>query len=315
MATQKELAEIAGVSAGTVSNVVSGSTRVSDHTRKKVLEAIRKLDYRPNLIARSLKTNRTNTLAIVIPEITNPFFPKLVCGAGLAAREHGRFLIVVDTDEDAALELELISILQSQRVDGILLVSATGDWNVGDNLALLQSGPPILCLDRVPRGLNVDSVSVDNRAAAAMGVAHLLSMGHRRIAVITGPLNLTHENERLSGYRQALQRAGIKTQDSLIWASTFDPRAIEEACHKGLLLGAIDHLRCSAPTDSWPWRRSAAFTRQVCGHLKTSLSQRSMKSPPLISFNRQLPQSSSQSLRWAIELLKLCWSESRRAMH
>lgn len=238
MATQKELAEVAGVSAGTVSNVVSGSTRVSGHTRKKVLEAIRKLDYRPNLIARSLKTNRTNTLAIVIPEITNPFFPKLVRGAGLAAREHGRFLIVVDTDEDAALELELISILQSQRVDGILLVSAAGDWNVGNNLALLQSGPPILCLDRVPRGLSVDSVSVDNRAAAAMGVAHLLSMGHRRIAVITGPLNLTHESERLSGYRQALQRAGIKTQDSLIWASTFDPRAIEEACHKGLLLGS-----------------------------------------------------------------------------
>jgi DNA-binding LacI/PurR family transcriptional regulator len=236
MTTQKELAKVAGVSAGTVSNVISGSTVVSDRTRKKVLNAIRALGYRPNLIARSLKTNKTNTLAIVIPEITNPFFPKLVRGAGLAAREHGRFLIVVDTDEDAVLELELISMLQSQRVDGILLVSATGDWSAGDNLALLQSGPPILCLDRVPRGLSVDSVSIDSRAAAAMGVGHLLSMGHRRIAVVTGPLNLAHERERLSGYRQALQRAGINTQDSLIWASTFDPKAIAEACHKGLLL-------------------------------------------------------------------------------
>src|SRR5580658_5792637 len=113
MATQKELAVVAGVSAGTVSNVISGSTRVSDRTRKKVLNAIQVLGYRPNLIARSLKTNRTNTLAIVIPEITNPFFPKLVRGAGLAAMEHGRFLIVVDTDEDAVLELELISMLQS----------------------------------------------------------------------------------------------------------------------------------------------------------------------------------------------------------
>jgi DNA-binding LacI/PurR family transcriptional regulator len=235
MPTQKELAKLAGVSAGTVSNVISGTKRVSEKARKKVLEAIRTLDYHPNLIARSLKTNRTNTLGIVIPEITVPFFPKLIRGAEFAARERGYFLIVVDSDADEALELELISLLRSQRVDGILLVSAAGQWHEDGKPTTVNSRPPIVCLDRMPQGLEVDSVGVDGRAAAEMGVSHLLSMGHTEIAIITGPLSLKHEQERLSGYREALQAKGIKVESSLIWASTFDGDEIEKACRNGLL--------------------------------------------------------------------------------
>jgi DNA-binding LacI/PurR family transcriptional regulator len=236
MATQKELAELAGVSAGTVSNVITGSTKVSDLTRQKVLEAIRKLDYRPNLIARSLKTNRTNTLGIIIPEITVPFFPKLIRGAEFAARERGYFLIVVDSDADTEQELDLISLLRSQRVDGILLVTAAGKWKDDGEPANVHAGPPMVCLDRLPEGLDVDSVSVKGESAAEMGVAHLLSSGHREIAIITGPLSLMHERERLSGYRLALQKAGIPVRDSLTWVSSFDPVEIDKACRKGLLV-------------------------------------------------------------------------------
>ena len=225
---------MAGVSAGTVSNVITGSIRVSDRTRKKVLDAIRALDYHPNLIARSLKTNRTNTLGIVIPEITNPFFPKLIRGAQLAARENGYFLIVLDTDENEVLELELISMLQSQRVDGILLVSSAGKWREDTISTPISLGPPIVCVDRMPEGLDVDTVRVESRAAAEMGVSHLLSMGHREIAIITGPLSLKHERERLSGYRCALHKAGIEVRNSLLWASTFNESEIDIACRKGL---------------------------------------------------------------------------------
>jgi DNA-binding LacI/PurR family transcriptional regulator len=235
MPTQKELAKLAGVSAGTVSNVISGTKKVSDSARQKVLDAIRTLDYRPNLIARSLKTNRTNTLGIVIPEITVPFFPKLIRGAESAARERGYFLIVVDSDADQTLELELISLLRSQRVDGILLVSAAGEWRLDVDANPKRLQPPIVCLDRLPEGLDVDSVSVDGRAAAEMGVAHLLSMGHKEIAIVTGPLSLRHEQERLGGYSKALQAHGIKLRKSMIWASTFEGGAIEIACQKGLL--------------------------------------------------------------------------------
>lgn len=237
MPTQKELAKLAGVSAGTVSNVISGTKHVSDAAREKVMAAIRALDYHPNLIARSLKTNRTNILGIVIPEITVPFFPKLIRGAEFAAREHGCFLIVVDSDANEAQEIELLSLLRSQCVDGILLVTAAGKWSGNKNLTP-NSRPPIVCLDRIPEGLEVDSVSVDGRAAAEMGVEHLLSLGHKEIAIVTGPLSLKHERDRLKGYKRALEKNGMKIRDASIWASTFDRHDIERACQKGLLQAA-----------------------------------------------------------------------------
>lgn len=235
MPNQKELARLAGVSAGSVSNVITGSKPVSDRVRKKVEAAIRQLDYRPNLIARSLKTNRTNILGFVIPEITVPFFPKLIRGATFAARERGYFLIVLDSDCDEALERELIALLYSQRVDGILLASAAGKWRNGEESSSSRSQCPIVCIDRLPEGLDADSVRVNGRAAAEMGVTQLLSMGHKQIAIITGPLNLKHERERLSGYKKALKKAGVEVRDSLIWANTIDRAEIDTVCKNGLL--------------------------------------------------------------------------------
>src|SRR5581483_7972558 len=216
MPTQKELAKLAGVSSGTVSNVISGSTRVSERTRQKVLKAIRRLNYHPNLIARSLKTNRTNTLGIVVPDITIPFFPKIMRGVESAARERGYFLIVLDSENNHVREAEMVSLLRAHRVDGILLVTAGGHLNPGDSTYLL-TGPPVVFLDRLPDGIDVDSVSVDDRSASEMAVSHLLAMGHTEIAILTGPLTLKNEQERLRGYRQALQKAGRPVRDSLIW--------------------------------------------------------------------------------------------------
>src|SRR5260370_2353119 len=134
---KKELAKLAGVSSGTVSNVISGSTNVSDRSRQKVLEAIRILNYQPNLIARSLKTNRTHTLGIVIPDITIPFFPKIIRGAECAARERGYFLIVLDSEGSPQREAEMIALLRAQRVEGILLVTASGKELVSETFAIV----------------------------------------------------------------------------------------------------------------------------------------------------------------------------------
>ena len=236
MVTQKELAKAAGVSAGSVSNVISGSSRVSDRVRKKVLDAIQALNYQPNLIARSLKTNRTNTLGIVIPDITMSFFPLIVRGAEAAVRENGKFLIVLDSESQEAREFEMLSLLRSQRVDGILLVAASGNRWPEDRVAQIASGPPVVFVDRLSEGLDADSVCVDDRNAAELGVSHLLAMGHRKIAVLTGPQTLKNERERLQGYRQALRNGGIAMRDSLIWGGSFDRKEIARACHKGLLL-------------------------------------------------------------------------------
>ena len=152
MATQKELAKLAGVSAGTVSNVISGSTRVSERKRERVLNAVRALNYQPNLIARSLKTNRTRTLGIVVPDITIPFFPKIVRGAECSARERGYFLIVLDSEHNHAREVDMMTLLRSQRVEGILLVAAGGRKGTTESPASLASGPPVVYLDRLPEG-------------------------------------------------------------------------------------------------------------------------------------------------------------------
>ena len=232
--TQKELAKLAGVSAGTVSNVISGSTGVSEKSRQKVLEAIRTLNYQPNLIARSLKTNRTNTLGIVIPDITIPFFPKIIRGAESAARERGYFLIVLDSERSPTREGDMIALLRAQRVEGILLVAAGGDKLSPERSASLTSSSPVVCLDRLPLDLEVDSVCVDDSGAAEMGITHLLEMGHREIAIITGPLTLHNEQERLDGYHEALRKAGIRIQPSLLWGGSFEQEEVASLCQSGL---------------------------------------------------------------------------------
>jgi DNA-binding LacI/PurR family transcriptional regulator len=234
-ANQKQLAKLAGVSAGTVSNVISGSARVSESSRQKVLEAIRILNYQPNLIARSFKTHRTHTLGIVVPDITIAFFPKLIRGAECAARERGYFLIVLDSEGSPQREADMIALLRAQRVEGILLVTASGKELSAERFATLTSHSPVVCLDRLPMDLDVDSVCVDDCGAAEMAIAHLIGMGHTRIAVVTGPLTLQNEQERLHGYRQALQKAGIPIQRSLIWNSSFEQQHVASMCQNGLL--------------------------------------------------------------------------------
>ena len=118
---------MAGVSIGTVSHVISGTVPVSESLKNRVLEAIRLLDYHPNHIARSLKTRKTRTLGIVIPDMTIPFFPKVIRGAETAAQKHGYSVMAIDSNDDEKRQGEVLSLLRSQRVEGILLVVASGD--------------------------------------------------------------------------------------------------------------------------------------------------------------------------------------------
>lgn len=233
--TQKELAKLAGVSSGTVSNVISGSTTVSERTRRKVLEAIKTLNYQPNLIARSLKTNRTRTLGIVIPDITIHFFPKIIRGVECAARERGYFLIVLDSEGSPERESEMIALLHAQRVEGILLITASGQELTPERWRTLTTTSPVVCVDRLPVGLDVDSVCVDDCGAAEMAISHLMGLGHTEIAAVTGPLNLWNEQERLRGYRQALQKGGIPIKRSLVWNGSFEQENVARLCQNGML--------------------------------------------------------------------------------
>ena len=234
MSTIKQVAELAGVSIGTVSHVITGSVPVSKRLRTKVQAAILELNYYPNHVARSLKTSKTRTLGIVVPDLTIPFFPRVIRGAEEAALQRRYSLVAVNSDDNAGRERELLSLLRSQRVEGILLVVAAGAAPIGEGHEMRDSGVSLVYLDRIPDGLQGDSVSVDSFAAADMGTSHLISMGHRSIAIVTGSLSLRNEQERLQGYQQALRHAGIKLQDKLIWEGNFRPEDVAGICRARL---------------------------------------------------------------------------------
>jgi DNA-binding LacI/PurR family transcriptional regulator len=224
---------------GSVSHVISGSVPVSRILRRKVLEAIRALDYHPNHIARSLKTRSTRTLGIVVPDMTIPFFPQVIRSAESAARRHGYSLIAVNSNDDVERQGEVLSLLRSQRVEGVLLVVASGKGSGKQIQQLIRSGIPVVCVDRLPAGVQVDSVCVDDVTAAETGVAHLISRGYRKIAIITGPLTLKNEQARLRGYQIALKRAGISIDTSLIWEAKLDQQEVVQVCQR--YLGSEKH--------------------------------------------------------------------------
>jgi LacI family transcriptional regulator len=221
MATIKEVARRARVSVGTVSNILSGTSAVSSELRERVERAIAELNYHPNHIARSLKSRRSHTLAILVSDITNPFFPLVVRGAEDAARKGGYSLTIFNTDDNLEREREVFSLLRMRRVDGILVV-VTPESGQGKHIPeTIESGIPVVCLDRVPENTRVDSVLVDNVKGARICVRHLTGMGHRRIAVISGPRKLQTARDRVAGYRDALREAGIPFESALLREGDF----------------------------------------------------------------------------------------------
>jgi LacI family transcriptional regulator len=220
MATIVEVAKRARASTGTVSNVIRGTVRVSPALRARVEAAIRDLDFHPNEIARSLKVNQTYMLGMVLPDITNPFFPQIIRGAEDRALERGFLLVAANTDEQMDRERRIVSALRSRRVDGILLAPTRGK-NIDHIRRAIEAGIPIVCLDRVPAGIRIDAVLLDNVRGAQECVRHLTRSGHRKIAIITGSLELGVARERLRGYEQGLREAGIKVNQELILEGDF----------------------------------------------------------------------------------------------
>jgi LacI family transcriptional regulator len=221
MADIRKIAERAGVSIATVSNVISGNRPVSASLTKRVRAAIRELDYHPNHIARSLKVKQTNMLGMIIPDITNPFFPEVMRGAEDASRERRYLLVTANTDEHAERERDVISALRSHRVDGLLIAVAPGGGGMAHIESAAQAGIPVVFLDRAPKGAKLDSVTIDNVKGAQDCVRHLIRLGHREIGIITGSLALEIGRQRLNGYEAALKEAGIKVRQSMVLEGNF----------------------------------------------------------------------------------------------
>jgi LacI family transcriptional regulator len=204
----RSVAEKAGVSISTVSRFLNHKV-VSPQAEERIREAVKELAYIPNRIARSLKLRRTNTLGMAIPDITNTFFPEIVKGVEEAARAAGFALVLTNTGEDQASEWERLNTLETLRVDGCLLIlapEANGDTERKQRLAEYRL--PVVYLDRSPP-FDADMVISDNINGAEEAVRHLVGLGHKNIAFLGTTLEVSTHRERLQGYRQAMQTAGL----------------------------------------------------------------------------------------------------------
>lgn len=217
--TVRQIAELANVSVGTVSHVLNGSASVTEERRRRVMEAVDKLGYQPSQLARGLRRNSTALLGMLIPDITNPFFPGIVRGAEDIAFQHGYRLVLCNTDNDSAREISYLNDLRSFRPAGLLIIpSASGP--ILQSLRHSQSN--VVFVDRCPAEWQGDFVTTDNEGGAWQVGAHLLSLGHRRLAVITGPLSVTNAADRLRGFRRALAEAGVTLAPEYIQEARFN---------------------------------------------------------------------------------------------
>jgi DNA-binding LacI/PurR family transcriptional regulator len=231
VATLDEVARVAGVSRATVSRVVNGSPKVSADVRRNVEKAIDRLGYVPNRAARSLVTRRSDSIALVITEpasrlFSDPFFPRLVRGvsAALSVRDLQLVLLMPDDEVD---EQRTIRYLTAGHVDGVILVSLHGDDPLPDQLANRRI--PSVVMGRPPRGVDMDYVDADNRDGARRATSHLVASGRQRIATITGPHDMVAGIDRLAGYRDALNDAGIAIDDAMIVSGDFTQAGGEAA--------------------------------------------------------------------------------------
>jgi LacI family transcriptional regulator len=216
MTNIKVVAELAGVSATTVSRVLSGKSYVSDDTRMRVMDAIQKTGYSPNVMAKGLKMGRTNTIVLMLPDIQNLIFPMITRGVEDAARQKNYTVILCNTDENSGVEKDYISTMKSRLVDGFIVGSMLPNSIHIRNLR--TEGFPLVLINRFyakDEG-KIDIVAIDNFKAAYNAVRHLIGSGHKKIALALGRENLYLYNERHRGYRAALEDHNIPYNENLV---------------------------------------------------------------------------------------------------
>jgi len=214
LATISDVAKQAGVSPVTVSRVINDTGNVSAATQEKVKRAIEELGYVPSVMARSLRSKRTRTLALIVPDVTNPFWTTVARGVEDAAQSRGYSVFLHNTDENPVKQQRYLGVVVAQRVDGVII--APYDSDIQNLAKLRQRNIPTVIIDRRIEGWDVDSVYGDSLSGAKALVQHLIGLGHKRIAMLSGPANTSTAEDRVAGYCLALAEAGIPLDPCLI---------------------------------------------------------------------------------------------------
>jgi LacI family transcriptional regulator len=238
MTTLSDIAKDLKVSVVTVSKVLRNQGRISARTRDRVLKRAKELDYRPNLVARSLVTRRTFTLGLLLPDFTHPFFAEIAKAIADAVRPRGYHVIISYFEEDPALERMEADSLLSRRVDGLILASSQSPdrLDLFDQLRIRRL--PFVLIDRPIDGVRASFVGVDNDAVGKLATAHLIEQGCRRIAHLRGP-RIGLATKRLNGYLAALKKHKLKVPTEYIVDAGFQDRTGYEAMKQLLKISPV----------------------------------------------------------------------------
>jgi LacI family repressor for deo operon, udp, cdd, tsx, nupC, and nupG len=241
MATIQDVAKEAGVSVATISRVLNNSTAVLPETRELVMEAIKKLNYKPNLLARNLRRTEAKIILVLLPNISNTFYARVVKGIEDVANKNGLNVMLCNTDSDVNRERVYLDLLKNKLADGVIFMAPELSVN---ELTEIGSMYPVVQCSEYLIGSKVSFINIDNTAAAKKAVNHILSLGHKRIGFLTAKRKFISTIHREQGYRQALEEAGIE----------FDERLVIEGDY-----GFKSGIRAGNSFISMPYRPTAVF--------------------------------------------------------
>lgn len=234
----KDIAKKAGVSYATVSRALNNRPEVNENTRREIQKLADEMGYKPNALARGLVTRESKTLGLIIPDITNPFFPEVARGVEEAASRLGYNVFLCNTNWDAEKERIYMEILEEKRIDGLILASVTDDGKTLEGF--IRRGTPLVLINRVLKDVDVHYVIIDNIKGGYMVVEHLLELGHKRIAFIGGLPHVEATRERMQGYRLALASRGLPVAEELICCGAFKKESGYQNTMKLLEINAVN---------------------------------------------------------------------------
>lgn len=253
-----DVARLAGVSVATVSRALATPDVVSETTRERVLAAVREIGYTPNIAARNLRARKSMMVLVVVPDISNPFFADVLRGIdeALAVANYG--LIIANLGQRPEQEARYVNLALAGQVDGVLLLC--GHMLAGGGRKLTDAALPIVAACEIIPGADFPQVEVDNRAAARAAVDHLLGLGHRRIAYLSGPRANILDQARVQGYAEALATAGVTADPNWVIAGDFSFQAGTRAAQR----------LAAQPAESRPTALFAANDEMAIGFIKAA---------------------------------------------
>ena len=304
--TIRDVARQAGVSHQTVSRVINGSEDVLPETRAIVEATIERMGYRPSAIARSMARGQTHTLACISPNLTDYTFASVIEGAETEARQHGYFLLSSSAADPNAFRALVDELVGHSRVDGLIVINPYAD----ERFEYIPQNFPLVFVGARSHDSNICSVSLDDEKVAYEATRHLLSLGHTRIALVTGPMEEDCSQDRAEGYARALREAGLPVDQSMIvegdWSATSGQDALLSFAEQGRVPTAIfaqnDRMAMGVMHAARDMGINVPTQLAVIGVDDMPLA--SYFDPPLTTMRQDMPQIGQKATRMLMDILQ-----------